>query len=324
MPTAVRKPESLLLVKQLFEDSRSLSDRDDSLSLSKAVIILDLAVEQLLNHIVLNLDPDLDVNASKAGKEIDRKTLWGNAATCLRKEKGAGLTESREVSNLHALRNLVQHIGTEPAKSEVKRYVHATAVMLSNAFKDAYDLNFESFRLWDFVSNRDLQRWLKESEDFLSEGNVEACIVGCKIAHQWILEAVRKQTKLSRMRASISRDLRGSHVAVALQKLRKELIEDIQYLENEVMAIGVGLPVMDTRRFLQLTRVTRVFIAEAGNLSVIGNSDPRENDPAVANFMLEYLMRLINLVEDGYPGVLSNINVKIFPKEQEIWQKVKA
>lgn len=195
--------------------------------------------------------------------------------------------------------------------------------MLANTFQDAYSLDFDNFRDWDLIANEDLRRWLKESEDFLSEGNAEACIVGCILAHRWIIEAIRKQTKPSRTRSALRYDLRGSGAARALQKVREELTTDIELLENEVVAIGVGLPVMDTRRFLQLTKVTGVFHAEAGNIEVVGDSDPRAKGPIVASSMLKYLVRPINLVEDGYPGVLNTIKVKIFPKEQKIWQKGK-
>jgi hypothetical protein len=316
-----RNLHQLLLVKQLYEDASLHAGYGDTFSHTKSVILLDLSVEMVLNNIVLNLDPDLTVNASKGSQDTDRRTLWGNAASAINKAKSKRLLEIREMANLHSLRNLVQHNGTEPTQTEVKRYLSAAELMLTAAFRDAYELDFANFRIWDVIENDDLRRWLKESEDFLSEGNVKACIVGCILAHQWIVKAIRQQTKESRARASISYELKGSRAAEALQKIRKELIEDIELLENEMVAIGVGLPVMATRRFLRLTRVILVFIAEAGNIQVRGKGDPQENDPTVANYMLEYLVRLINLVEDGDPGVLNTIKVKIFPSDQKIWQK---
>jgi hypothetical protein len=51
---STRNPQQLLLVKQLYEDGRLLPSRDDDLSLTKSVILLDLAVEQMLNTIIMD------------------------------------------------------------------------------------------------------------------------------------------------------------------------------------------------------------------------------------------------------------------------------
>lgn len=62
MSTTPRNTDQLVLVKQLYQDANNLITDRDRLSLTKAVIILDLSVELMLNNIVLNLDPNLTVN----------------------------------------------------------------------------------------------------------------------------------------------------------------------------------------------------------------------------------------------------------------------
>jgi hypothetical protein len=196
MLTSVRNPHQLLLAKQLFEDSRLLAERDDAFSHTKAVMLLDLAVETVLNNIVLNFDPDLIINASKGSQDTDRRTLWGNAATALNKAKHKGLPESREMANLHALRNLVQHNGTGPSQTEVRQYVATAEALLKAAFADAYELNFGNFRLLDTIVNEDLRLLLRESEYALERGRSEVCMAGCKYAHELIISAFRANTKV--------------------------------------------------------------------------------------------------------------------------------
>ena len=52
--TGTRNPQQLLLVKQLYEDGRLLASREDALSLAKAVVVLDLAIEQMLNTVIMD------------------------------------------------------------------------------------------------------------------------------------------------------------------------------------------------------------------------------------------------------------------------------
>ncbi len=80
----MRNQQQLILVRQLYEDSLVLAARSDALSLTKAVVLVDLAGEFLLNNIILNLDPDFTVNETKGSEDIARKTLWGNAARAIR------------------------------------------------------------------------------------------------------------------------------------------------------------------------------------------------------------------------------------------------
>jgi hypothetical protein len=318
MATPQLRPQ-LLLVKELYREAEQAAARDDKFSTSKGLLFFDLAVEQMLLTVITALPSKTPIPKG----ELKWDQLWQTASDIMT-EHGHILPGKAALKNLHQDRNRVQHAGATFHFTQVRKYVGPVQNMLATTFQDAFGFDFENFREWDLIENEDLRRWLKESEDFLSEGNVEACIVGCILAHQWIVGAIRSQTKASRARGSLGYDLRGSVVEKAIQKVRKELIEDIQLLENEVVTIGVGLPVMDTRRFLQLTKITHVFIAVAGNIQVALTGDPRVKDSVTANYMLEYLVRLINLVEDGYPGVLNTIKVKIFPKEQQIWKKVKA
>lgn len=306
--------QQLLLVKELYKEAEQASGREDTFSTSKGILFLDLAVEQMLLTIITMLPSKVTIPKG----ELKWEQLWQTASEVMA-DNGHSLPGKVSLKNLHQDRNRVQHAGSTFHFTQVRKHIGPVHNMVGTTFQEAFALDFENFREWDFIENEDLRRWLRESEDFLEEGNALACIVGCIVAYGWVIDAVRKQTKLGRMRRSIGHEIRGTTFAKALNEVRKELLEDIRLLENEVVAIGVGLPVMDTRRFLKFTRVIGVFLAEAGNISVARHGHSLDNDPTVANFMLEYLARLIQLVADGYPDVLNTISVKLFPKEQEVW-----
>ncbi|MGH9968607.1 MAG: hypothetical protein ACREBG_12375, partial [Pyrinomonadaceae bacterium] len=348
-PLLRRNQQQLLLVKQLYEDAASLAARGDSFSLTKGVIFLDLAVEHLLNNIVLNLDPNFTVNETKGSEDIARKTLWGNAVRAARMSQKGGLPETRELANLHALRNLVQHSGTEPAQSEVQRYLAASKAMFTAVFRDIYQLDFPRFQIWDLVANKSLAEWLQDSEYALTKGHPEICIARCNHAHAIIITAIRSFTKLrrfpgSRVFSSSSpsrpsypsglplgaiREIEGmarkvdAEIRGGVDRFRSEIMKEIEFLEDEVVAIGVGLPLMDTRRFQKIGSTVHSFFSGDGQIQVgsavgVQSSGEAASDAA---FMLSYLSRLIRLLDEAYLGVLENVQMPKPPlHEQGIWR----
>jgi hypothetical protein len=208
--SSIRNFEQLILVKQLYEDARELAERRDRLALTKAIILLDLSIEQLLKSILLNHNPSFFIPRGKS--DINWKELWQNASDAVQKEKGVALSEQSESSSLHQLRNLVQHHGTEPPTSDVKRYIVSTARMLANSFRDAFDLDFDKLRSFDFVENNDLRRLLNESEEFLSNGNPVVCIIGCKLARKLIVDAVHRYTTKERFDSFPQRGLKRAEI----------------------------------------------------------------------------------------------------------------
>lgn len=313
-----RNQQQLILVKQLYEDARLLGKRGDAFSLTKAVVLLDLSIEHILNNIILNLDPSFTVNQTKGSGDINRKTLSGNASTALRTAGKRPLSEERELANLHALRNLVQHIGTEPAQSEAHRYLTAANNMLTSVFEDVYGLSFQNFKLWDLVSHIDLRNWLRDSEQALRDGDPLRCIGACNHAHALIIGAIRNSTKLRRFRGHTALSLERQ-ISAGVARFRNEIMQEIDFLENEVVAIGVGLPLMDTRRFQKWGSLMLIFVSIDGHMQSRSSAANQDRDEITkgAEFMLDYLSRLIRLLDEAYPGVLESIKIPL--PLQESW-----
>ncbi|MGI8732850.1 MAG: hypothetical protein ACR2LM_06065 [Pyrinomonadaceae bacterium] len=323
--SSIRNFEQLILVKHLFQDARDLTGRGDRLSLTKAIILLDLSIEQSLKSILLNLNPNFIIPRGR--QDIKWRDLWQNASSAVQNIKGVALSEQNESSRLHELRNLVQHHGTEPPSSEVRRHVVSTNRMLTDAFRDAFDLDFDNLRPWDFVENDDLRRLLNECEEFLRNGNPVVCVIGCKIARTLIIEAIRKYTTKERFDFPPMFSSRAGQDAYAVKEFADFIIKLSEYtskrirrLETEVLLVGMGLPIIDTRRFMQLRGSTSESTMADGHLEVnINNPDTnKEAETANAIFMLDYLYRLIRSAEENHPGVLSEIKVQMPLSEQGI------
>jgi len=78
--TGTRNPQQLLLVKQLYEDGRLLASREDALSLAKAVVVLDLAIEQMLNTVIMDFT-SVNTPRGKGGrKDLAWGDIWDRAA----------------------------------------------------------------------------------------------------------------------------------------------------------------------------------------------------------------------------------------------------
>jgi hypothetical protein len=107
-----------------------------------------------------------------------------------------------------------------------------------------------------------------------------------------------------------------------VEHFRKEILREMEFLEDEVVTIGVGLPLMDTRRFQKIGNHALVFLAESGDIQIRTKTLGTEQSELLegARFMLTYLSRLVRLVDEAYPEVLAGVRVKKRLREQGIWK----
>jgi hypothetical protein len=84
-------PQQLILVKQLYEDSCLLAAREDDVSLTKAIILVDLAIEQMLNQVLRDFYPGFDSTAAAGRRDVNWGRLWQLAAQTMT-EKGFTLS----------------------------------------------------------------------------------------------------------------------------------------------------------------------------------------------------------------------------------------
>jgi len=346
-----KSPHQLLLIKQLYDDACGLTSRGDTLSLAKAIILLDLSVEQMLNSIIMDFVSAKSPKLKPGRKDQGWGELWGLADEAMQQRGHAPLINYTQLLTLHEVRNLAQHNGSIPTRSEIERYIEPAEEMLCGAFASAYGQDFRSFRLWDLVPNESLRRLLKESEIAFEKGHPDICIAGCNLAHKLIISAIRQHTKLRRFRipspftrsssgstsfppglpAEAVRQLRSAArqvddaIRTGVSKFRREILEEIDYLEDEVVTIGVGMPLMDTRQFVKVGQevIPGPFYGD-GTFDIFrhGAITNDEELQRGARFMLNYLSRLLRLVDESYPDVLCEIELKTPLSAQGFWRSV--
>jgi hypothetical protein len=183
----------LFLVKQFYQEATNLASVGDDLSAMKAVLFLDLSVEQMLYILIA----DFDSQDSDGQDEPTWKQSWQRALRAVKDQSAmTKLLHYPELRTLHGMRNQAQHQGVAPNPTELGRFIRAAFAMLSSCFQEAYGLSFIMFGPWDEIRNPDLRRLLKESHEALEHGDVLMTLAGTLVAFQKIVAAL-KQTQLT-------------------------------------------------------------------------------------------------------------------------------
>jgi hypothetical protein len=352
--TVTRNPQQLQLVKQLYEDGRLLAIRDDGLSLTKSVILLDLAVEQMLNTIIMDFT-SLNTPKGKSGrKDIGWGDIWQRAADAMKAKSHELLNHSQLVS-LHDVRNLAVHNGSIPAQGEVQRYLEPVEDMLTGVFQDAYSVDFGRFRLWDLILNDGLRQLLIDSENAHEKGHSAVCVVGCIQAHNLIINAVRELTRARRLRLlqatpkgsasyqswpsgvpfqmvkrleEATRQVEGelNRREANLRNAINELMKNVTLLEDELVTIGIGISVLETRRFQMIGDSVMKHVSYGRRVSVSTSQFASEDQGMSegAQFMLNYLSRLIRLIQTSDPEVVGKIEVQVPLTSQHWWKAIEG
>jgi hypothetical protein len=98
-------------------------------------------------------------------------------------------------------------------------------------------------------------------------------------------------------------------------------MKEIEFLEDEVVAIGIGLPLMDTRRFQKAgTAASFSFWADGGlQINATSDQDAKSTMADDAELMLNYLFRLLTLIDEAYPDVLDTVQISHSLPQQSFW-----
>jgi hypothetical protein len=255
---------------------------------------------------------------------------------------------------LHEVRNLAVHNGSVPGHGEIHRYIEPAEEMLTGVFRDGYSVDFHRFRLWDLVPNDGFRQLLIDSESALEKGHPAVCIFGCIQAHNLIIGAIRTLTRSRHFRFAQASPASAmprnayppgvpwegrSRLEDAARQIEREVNrregnlrneirgvkDELAFLEDELVSTGIGMPLLDTRRFQRIGDQVMVRIGHglaATFEKVFGDNAEDLSDGAA--FMLSYLSRLIRLVNETYPEVVDRIAVDIPLTSQDVWKNVEA
>lgn len=306
-------------MRRLFEDATDLAAQADPVARTKATLLMDLSVEQ-----VLSLLGASDADASDSAGEVKWPELWRRAAIAFKASHASALRGYRELSNLHKLRNLVQHAGLIPPAADVDRYLGAVLALLVEVYR-GYGLHFQTFRPWDLMGSAPLAVLMQEADEARAEGFPFGCAVACAVAHRNVI-AHLGQPRRRLARTHEMAQLRGSssdalgrleyQVLKALESIQEQVAEELDDVEVTALSLSLGLPAPDTIAFLAAARRFHVGEYRDGRWHCVGSRGL--DDDQVAEMMISYMWRLSWGLKETWPGYLTT-PVQMSLKRQPIY-----
>lgn len=330
---ATLNPKQLLICKNFFSEAQRLAVLGDDFSKMKAVLFLDFSVEILLNALVNDFANDSQVENENLNPRQDMvwSTLWRNATQAV-KNKIRRIPNHRQLKLLREIRNLVQHAGMVPDSSDVSDSLNAVHDTLSKCFSVCYGLDFIEFKLWDVITNQQLRRLLKESQEALNSGKAVICLAGCKIAFDKLNGAIRANSPGSESIAEIERTSYKNNIpsnymydptlADFLEKLSEKIGSELRRLHDDTQVANLGLSMADTAKFRRAYKGLAINKALSGSIEILlfgeVSDEEREQDARQA---LDYLSSYSLLAQQAYPSVVENIRIEMPLSEQPVWKE---
>ena len=323
-PNEVGEPiaRQLLLIRTFFDDAeRSLSVEGDFFAM-RAALQLDLAVELALNTLV-HTAPHGALDSDRSSKEMDFAHLWQTATQAYR----ARLTEKTRLPNqdslarLRQIRNLSQHNGTAPARSEIVRYTEPTREFLAQVFRDYFGASFESFSVCDLVPDERVARFMREAEAMAAHVGWGA-LASCCIMFDKLVSAIRRAPGKEQSRHELRRVLGGGtrlrapfEASPALREAFDLLAGQLASIQDEVVGLGLGVPANELARFHELRRrsVRGTVETSGGKWSVSRGDDPSNSEVA---FALRFVSRVVYLAFAAWPEAMRSMEIYGYPGEQ--------
>lgn len=108
----------------------------------------------------------------------------------------------------------------------------------------------------------------------MEEDDPLAYIVGCKKVRNFLVKAVSSETvkeKSSNYPSTIDlkREFKNTSLIKYFEDLEKYYSKKIKIVENEVIFIGLGMPILDSRRFIEFSNL--IHFSEAYSSDLIFN-----------------------------------------------------
>ena len=315
MPLTPTNPRLLLLVKQVFLEGRRAATLGDQLSAMRATLLLDLAVEQALNLLLIDL-PDDEAHPGRRD-DVSWPELW-QRASALSKRSGtlSRLPHHKQLHRLHEVRNLVQHQALIPEPSQVADYIAPVDGFLDAIFRSLYGVAFDTYTVADAIHNADLRTIIRESVYVLERGAPVLTTAAMIHAHSQVAFAVRAATegtptRLDRIVAWNSREQVGD--------VAQTLGIEIRALRADMAIASLGMSISDVGRFRELSAFLAV-LESAGGWWQIQRLQDREDSEVLegARFALSYVASVALLAQEAFPAALAALSIARTLRHQDV------
>jgi len=319
----VKSPRQLVFVKELFlEAGKYASGHELELDLLKAILLIDLCVERLLNIIWRDADSDYPVKGKRYPNFVE---LWEKVEKVL-KEKGfieGTLANKSDFIDYHERRNDAQHRGMVPRASYVQEYFELAQDFFTKIYNELYDFDFLNFRYWDLVKNGDLRRLLQEADDALQRGDIILSSAGVNLAYDFVIGALKKdlfrsekiadEVRFSRHHRAFEDNEVKRFAEEDLRRFTEDLIKsvDVRFdaLYSQLVREQLGLSKTSHEKFNNVRHGINPLMSVGGNLQITLWGERKNLSPDDAKFALSYIFDLVMRVEEKYPNGLESVRI---------------
>ena len=300
--------EQLIVVRRLFRDAERQAGVGDDINAMQATLLLDLAVESFLSAVVHHLRPDTDLDSIKFN------TLLAEASDAVEAVTAKRLPLGSKVRQLRSERNCVQHAAARRHPIEVGKLLVHTHDFLRHGFLLAFALDFDSFGPIDALATPRVRAALKQAELGLSKGDLWFCRGVVVFMHDEIVELLRKVKSfgipapalrsVGRMSNSGTRERSIVDAAERdVTSLTEQLNEELVRFRDELVVVGLGLPLGDVRQF------TLAAGRRHGYQPDTEKASHDDLDEKTARFLLQHVVEVARLAEVAEPKGLAELKL---------------
>jgi len=237
----------LSLCKQLFLHGYNSSYKTDGLSKMMAVHnfhnSLELFLRSLFLHYNIRQEKTINIEFEVMLSEIDS---WCS------KNKKSTLPYRQELRNLNQQRNHVQHHAIEPETSTMDYWRVYTRLFFEVAFKQFYDIDFESFNSISLINDHIIGAILEKSSALKNESKFEESIFHAKLSFQVAALSFQENMPSEGLHSAffLSSKFRGmSDVTSLIEKLT----ERIKMSEQFTLILTSGINSSDYTKYIYET-----------------------------------------------------------------------
>jgi hypothetical protein len=319
----IGNPKQLVFIKELFlEAKKYASGHELELDLLKAILLIDLCMERLLNILLRDANSDHPVRVKRYPNFSE---LWEKIEKVL-KEKGfiqGTLRNKSDFIDYHEKRNDAQHRGMVPRASYVQEYLELAQDFFVSIYNDLYEFDFLNFRYWDLVRNGDLRRLLQEADEALQRGDIILSLAGVNLAYDFAIGALKGHLFKSKR---IADEVRFSHhsrsfednevrrfIEDELKRFNEDLIKsmDVRFdvLYSQLLREQLGLSRELDEQFNKVRYGINPVMSVGGNLQITLWREKKDFNAEDAKFALSYMYDLIMRIQEKYPGSLETVHI---------------
>jgi hypothetical protein len=253
----------------------------------EAAFLLD--VKTLIEHAILHqqnqsrLDIQLAVNHAHQAVELTlrkKAELLGknpydfpNILKVL-KDEGIRIPYERQIEELNKTRTLIQHYGTTPTNTDARRLVFVARDFLTDFWKDALSVDYDSVTLLDLLTNENVKGLLKEAQECMTKDNYKDATIksiGAIYETQWWIGdkfarlSLRFESPLDSAFSNVQSEL-DSILEIALSSPFIHKIRKLRETTGVVfLRIPSGKPAMQQMKEHKFTKEDAMLSSELAN-----------------------------------------------------------